>query len=58
MVVGAVLAVAGKVPFLGRLHGDILFRENGLTIVAPVATMIVLSLVFTILLNLVKRLFR
>ena len=49
--------VAGKRSFPGRLHGDILFRKNGLTIVALVTTMIVLSLVFIILLNLVLRLF-
>ena len=52
------LVVAGKVPFSGRLPGDVLFRKNGLPNVAPVATMIVLSLVLTILLNLVIRLFR
>ncbi len=49
---------AGKVPFPGRLPGDELFRKNGPTIVAPVTTMIVLSLVFIILPNLVIRLFR
>ena len=57
-MVGVVPVAAGKVPFPGRLPGDVLFRENSLTNVAPVATMIVFNLVFTNLLNLVIRLFR
>ena len=50
--------VAGKVAFPGRLSGNVFFRKNGLPIVAPVAAMIVLSLIFTNLSNLVIRLFR
>ena len=57
-MVGVLIAVSCKVLFLGRLPGDVLFRKNGLTILAPVATMIALSLVFTILSNLVIQLFR
>lgn len=58
LVIGVVLVVAGKVPLLGRLPGDLVFRKNGLTVFAPIATMIILSLVLTLLLNLFFRLFR
>jgi hypothetical protein len=58
LIVGVVLVLAGKVPFLGRLPGDIVFRKDGFTFWAPIATMIVVSLVLTLVLNLFFRIFR
>ncbi|MFQ6027985.1 MAG: DUF2905 domain-containing protein [Dehalococcoidia bacterium] len=58
VVLGIVLVLAGKIPFLGRLPGDFVLRRDGFTLVAPIATMILISLVLTILVNLLLRLFR
>ncbi len=58
VVVGVVLLLANKVPFLGRLPGDIVFRRDGVTFFLPIATMIVVSLVITVVLNLFFRIFR
>ena len=58
LVVGVIVLVAGKVPFLGRGPGDLVLRKNGLTVFLPMATMVIVSLVLTLLLNLFFRLFR
>jgi hypothetical protein len=58
LAVGVVLALAPKIPLLGRLPGDLLFRKGGVTIFAPLVTMLLLSLALTALVNLFARLFR
>ena len=50
---GLVLALADRVPLLGRLPGDISIGGDGWAIYVPIATMIVLSLFLTLALNLV-----
>jgi Protein of unknown function (DUF2905) len=49
---GGVLLLAGQVPWLGRLPGDISFERGNFRFYAPIATMLLLSLVLTIVLNL------
>jgi len=56
VVIGAGLMFAERVPFLGRLPGDITVRGDGWTVYAPLATSLVLSLALTIALSLVARL--
>ena len=51
---GLVFLLMGKLG-LGRLPGDIVIRRENLTIFFPVATMIVISIVLTLLLNLFRR---
>jgi hypothetical protein len=58
LLLGVLLVLVGKVPFLGRLPGDFVFRRDGFTLFAPIATMIIVSLVLTILVNLFFRFFR
>lgn len=55
LVVGAVLLVADRIPFLGKLPGDILIRRDRYTFYFPIVTMIVLSVLITIILNLFGR---
>jgi hypothetical protein len=47
--VGAVLLVAGRVPGLGRLPGDIHIQRGNWTFYAPLGTSIVLSLLLTLI---------
>ncbi len=44
-LLGLVLLFADKIPFLGRLPGDILVRKKNFTFYFPLATLIVLNLV-------------
>jgi hypothetical protein len=50
---GVLLVVADRVPFIGRLPGDISVRGDGWTLYAPLATSIVLSVLLTAALSLV-----
>jgi len=50
---GVLLVVADRVPFIGRLPGDITVRGDGWTVYAPLATSIVLSVLLTVVLGLV-----
>ena len=53
--IGLVLLLAGKIPWLGRLPGDFFYRGKNFTFYFPVVTMLLLSLVLTILFNLIGR---
>jgi len=55
VVVGLVLMLAPKLPWLGNLPGDFVVRRERVTFYFPLATSIVVSLVLTILLNLFFR---
>lgn len=54
-LVGGLLVVAGKVPFLGRLPGDILIRRENWSVYFPVTTCIVISVLLTLLFSLFGR---
>lgn len=58
LLLGAALVIVGKVPGLGRLPGDIVVHRGNFTLYFPLATMIVVSVVLSILLTIVVRLFR
>jgi hypothetical protein len=53
--VGVLLLFADRIPFLGRLPGDIVIRRGGFTLYAPIVTGLLLSLVLTLVLNLWSR---
>jgi hypothetical protein len=53
-VVGGGLLLAAKLG-LERLPGDIVIKRDGFTLYAPIGLMIVLSIVLTIVLNLISR---
>jgi len=53
LFLGVLLVVADRVPFVGRLPGDITVRGDGWTLYAPLATSIVLSVLLTVVLSFV-----
>ena len=57
-VVGAVLMLAGRIPGLGQLPGDITYERENFRLYAPCGTMIVISVVLTSVLNVLARLLR
>lgn len=58
IVIGLVVLAAGRLPWLGRLPGDILIERDNLTIFIPLGTMLVVSLVLTVIANLIVRWWR
>jgi hypothetical protein len=57
-VIGVILTFAGRVPGLGNLPGDINIERGNFRLYAPFGTMIVVSIVLSILLNVLGRFFR
>ena len=55
IVIGAVFVLFGKVPWIGRLPGDIVVRRENFTFYFPVVTMLLLSIILTIIFNLIGR---
>jgi membrane protein implicated in regulation of membrane protease activity len=55
VVVGLVLFLGVRIPFLGRLPGDISVDRGNVHFYFPVVTCLLLSLVLTLLLNLFFR---
>jgi low affinity Fe/Cu permease len=52
LVIGLALMFADRVPFVGRLPGDLTFGGDGWRVYVPIATSIVVSLVLTVALSL------
>ena len=55
IVVGVVLLFLPRIPWLGRLPGDIVVQRERVTFYFPIVTSIVVSIVLTILLNIFFR---
>lgn len=50
VVLGGLLLLSGKVPWLGKLPGDIFIQKKNFTFYFPLATGILLSFIVTIIL--------
>ena len=55
LAVGIVFLVAGKIPGLGKLPGDILVKKENFTFYFPVTTSILISIILSLLLILWNR---
>jgi hypothetical protein len=55
LALGLLLVLLGRIPGVGRLPGDILIRRDNVTVFIPLGTMVVVSVLLTLLLNLISR---
>ena len=53
--VGGILLFIGKVPYIGRLPGDIYIQRKNFTFYFPLATSILLSIILTLLFSFFSR---
>jgi hypothetical protein len=56
VVVGALLMLAPGIPWLGKLPGDFRIERPGFTFTFPLATCLAISVVLTLIANLLARL--
>ncbi len=54
-LLGGLLLLTGKIPFLGRLPGDIVIRREHWSFYFPLTTSIVISILLTVLFSLFSR---
>lgn len=55
LVIGVVLTISPKIPFIGRLPGDIYFKKDNFTLYFPFTTSIIISIVISFLLYIFLR---
>jgi hypothetical protein len=55
VILGVVFTLAGRIPWLGRLPGDIYIQRRNVTFYFPLTTSILLSVVLSLLLYLFFR---
>jgi hypothetical protein len=53
--VGGILLLSGKIPWLGRLPGDIIIQKKNFSFYFPLATSILLSAILTFIFWLIRR---
>ena len=65
MIAGATIFALGilfyfgaRLPWFGNLPGDVVVKRDNFTLYTPIGKMIVLSIVLTVVLNLISRFFR
>ena len=54
-ILGVVIVLAPNLPLLGRLPGDVWYESENVRILIPFGTMILVSIVATIILNVIGR---
>lgn len=55
IAVGVLLLLSGKISWLGRLPGDIIIQKKNFTFYFPLATSILLSILFTFIFWLISK---
>jgi hypothetical protein len=54
-VLGAIVLLTPRVPWLGRLPGDIVIHRDDLTIYIPLTTMLLVSVLLSVVLSVIGR---
>ena len=52
---GAVIYLAGRIPGIGRLPGDIFYKKGNFSFFFPLTSSIVISIIATVVLNLFRK---
>jgi len=55
ILVGLFLLLGEKIPWVGRLPGDIIIRKKNFTFYFPIVTSILISIILTLLFTLFRR---
>ncbi|MER3446488.1 MAG: DUF2905 domain-containing protein [Candidatus Dadabacteria bacterium] len=55
VVIGVLIVLAPKIPYIGRLPGDIYINRDGFTIYFPIVSSILISIILTLILNFIFR---
>ena len=54
-LIGVILTLAGRIPWIGRLPGDIYIKRENFTFYFPLATSIIVSIILSFILWLLRK---
>ena len=55
IAIGVLLLIGEKIPWIGRLPGDIIIKKEKLTFYFPITTSIIISIILTLLFALFRK---
>lgn len=55
ILIGILLLIGERIPFIGRLPGDIIIRRERFTFYFPIVTCILFSLIITLIFSLLRK---
>jgi len=55
ILIGGVILLAGRIPWIGRLPGDIFIQRKNFSFYFPIATSIIISIILTLIFSLLGR---
>lgn len=55
ILIGGAILLAGRIPWIGRLPGDIFIQRKNFSFYFPIATSIIISIVLTLIFSLLIR---
>lgn len=55
VIVGIAISLGDKIPFIGKLPGDIMIKKERFSFYFPITTSIIISIILTILLSLFRK---
>lgn len=55
IVIGVLLTFAGKIPFIGKLPGDIVIQKRNFVLYFPLGTSILLSIILSLIFYLLSK---
>jgi uncharacterized membrane protein YkgB len=55
ILIGVLLVIGEKIPWIGRLPGDIIIRKKNFTFYFPIVTSILISIILTLLFTLFRK---
>lgn len=58
LIIGLVLVFGAKIPYFGRLPGDIYIKKDNFTLYAPIVSFLILSIILSVIVNLLLKIFK
>jgi hypothetical protein len=55
LLIGLAMLLLGKLPYIGRIPGDIVIRRTGFVLYIPLGSMIIISLLLTLIFSVFRR---
>jgi hypothetical protein len=55
IAIGVLLLIGDKIPWIGRLPGDIIIKRKNFTLYFPIVTSIIISIILTLLFALFRK---